>query len=143
MWLRTPPPPGSKRFSPFPLSPPPPPRSAEVMDVRPDGGCNIHTRSLKYGKLANGMLAVVHPALVKRCDPPSMPPPKEEGGWCCRTSGKRDWAIAPLNIDGEPSNWEECGDAPFAHHAKHHPIPSRVVPVSYQSSEASGRNSSD
>jgi len=40
--------------------------SAEVMDVRPDGGCNIHTRSLKYGKLANGMLAVVHPALIKR-----------------------------------------------------------------------------
>ena len=40
--------------------------SAEVLEVRTDGGCQLHTRSLKYGKLANGQLVVVQPSLVKR-----------------------------------------------------------------------------
>ena len=31
-----------------------------------DGACNLHTRSLKYGKLRNGFLVTVPSALIKR-----------------------------------------------------------------------------
>ncbi|OQR90014.1 exosome complex exonuclease RRP4 [Thraustotheca clavata] len=40
--------------------------SAEVQEVRYDGTMWLHTRSLRYGKLENGQLIVVQPALVKR-----------------------------------------------------------------------------
>lgn len=40
--------------------------SAEVQELRHDGGIALHTRSLKYGKLTGGVLVVVAPALVKR-----------------------------------------------------------------------------
>ncbi|GAB0488871.1 hypothetical protein MMPV_000084 [Pyropia vietnamensis] len=40
--------------------------SAEVQELRHDGGIALHTRSLKYGKLTGGLLVVVAPALVKR-----------------------------------------------------------------------------
>ncbi|GBF99994.1 exosome complex component-like [Raphidocelis subcapitata] len=40
--------------------------SAEVQQVYHDGGVHLHTRSLKFGKLEQGQLVVVHPGLVKR-----------------------------------------------------------------------------
>ncbi|KDO23005.1 hypothetical protein SPRG_11851 [Saprolegnia parasitica CBS 223.65] len=40
--------------------------SAEVQEVRYDGTMWLHTRSLRYGKLENGQLIAVQPALVKR-----------------------------------------------------------------------------
>jgi len=40
--------------------------SAEVQELRHDGGIALHTRSLKYGKLVGGVLVVASPALVKR-----------------------------------------------------------------------------
>ena len=33
--------------------------SAEIHEIRNDGTVNLHTRSLKYGKLAQGILVVV------------------------------------------------------------------------------------
>ncbi|KAK0548249.1 Exosome complex component rrp4 [Tilletia horrida] len=39
---------------------------AEVQQVFHDGGVGLHTRSLRYGKLRNGALARVQPALVQR-----------------------------------------------------------------------------
>ncbi|KAL5483723.1 hypothetical protein EMCRGX_G020131 [Ephydatia muelleri] len=41
--------------------------SAEVQQVFTDGSLSLHTRSLKYGKLAQGTLVTVPPSLVKRC----------------------------------------------------------------------------
>uniref|UniRef100_A0A8C4UG21 Exosome complex component RRP4 n=1 Tax=Falco tinnunculus TaxID=100819 RepID=A0A8C4UG21_FALTI len=40
--------------------------SAEVQSVFSDGAVSLHTRSLKYGKLAQGVLVQVSPSLVKR-----------------------------------------------------------------------------
>eukprot|EP00898_Chlorokybus_atmophyticus_P006843 jgi/Chlat1/715/Chrsp104S01205 len=40
--------------------------SAEVQSVMADGGVQLHTRSLKYGKLERGQLVRVPPSLVKR-----------------------------------------------------------------------------
>ncbi|PAV73231.1 hypothetical protein WR25_14320 [Diploscapter pachys] len=40
--------------------------SAEIHEIRNDGTVNLHTRSLKYGKLAQGILVVVPPHTVKR-----------------------------------------------------------------------------
>lgn len=40
--------------------------SAEVQNVMPDGTLSLHTRSLKYGKLGQGVLVKVFPSLVKR-----------------------------------------------------------------------------
>ncbi|MCO5549988.1 hypothetical protein L7F22_003465 [Adiantum nelumboides] len=40
--------------------------SAEVQSVHSDGSVHLHTRSLKYGKLANGQLVRVPSYLVKR-----------------------------------------------------------------------------
>ncbi|RZF41731.1 hypothetical protein LSTR_LSTR014079 [Laodelphax striatellus] len=41
--------------------------SAEVQSIFSDGSLALHTRSLKYGKLSQGILVKVCPALVKRC----------------------------------------------------------------------------
>mmetsp|Transcript_43329 Transcript_43329/g.106406 ORF Transcript_43329/g.106406 Transcript_43329/m.106406 type:complete len:193 (-) Transcript_43329:282-860(-) len=40
--------------------------SAEVQEIRQDGGVALHTRSLKYGKLQVGELVTVPPQLIKR-----------------------------------------------------------------------------
>jgi exosome complex component RRP4 len=40
--------------------------SAEVQTFYADGSFGIHTRSLKYGKLGNGTLVIVPPALIRR-----------------------------------------------------------------------------
>mmetsp|Transcript_56928 Transcript_56928/g.66541 ORF Transcript_56928/g.66541 Transcript_56928/m.66541 type:complete len:353 (+) Transcript_56928:78-1136(+) len=41
--------------------------SAEIQQVMAsDGGLSLHTRSLRYGKLENGCLVVVPPALIRR-----------------------------------------------------------------------------
>ncbi|XP_051522593.1 exosome complex component RRP4-like isoform X1 [Myxocyprinus asiaticus] len=40
--------------------------SAEVQSVFSDGALSLHTRSLKYGKLGQGVLVLVSPSLVKR-----------------------------------------------------------------------------
>uniref|UniRef100_A0A674HIM9 Exosome complex component RRP4 n=1 Tax=Taeniopygia guttata TaxID=59729 RepID=A0A674HIM9_TAEGU len=40
--------------------------SAEVQSIFSDGAVSLHTRSLKYGKLAQGVLVQVSPSLVKR-----------------------------------------------------------------------------
>lgn len=39
---------------------------AEVQSVFQDGSVGLHTRSLRYGKLRNGALAVIPPVLVRR-----------------------------------------------------------------------------
>ncbi|ENN82033.1 exosome complex component RRP4 [Dendroctonus ponderosae] len=41
--------------------------SAEVQSVFTDGTLSLHTRSLKYGKLGQGILIKVFPSLVKKC----------------------------------------------------------------------------
>lgn len=41
--------------------------SAEVQKVRHDGNISLHTRNLKYGKLANGQMIRVAHNLIKRC----------------------------------------------------------------------------
>ncbi|CAG9804798.1 unnamed protein product [Chironomus riparius] len=40
--------------------------SAEVQNVYTDGSLSLHTRSLKYGKLSQGILISVSPSLIKR-----------------------------------------------------------------------------
>lgn len=40
--------------------------SAEVQNVHSDGTLSLHTRSLKYGKLAQGILVKVFPSLIQR-----------------------------------------------------------------------------
>ncbi|KAF2898522.1 hypothetical protein ILUMI_07654 [Ignelater luminosus] len=40
--------------------------SAEVQNVFADGSLSLHTRSLKYGKLSQGVLLKVFPSLIKR-----------------------------------------------------------------------------
>lgn len=40
--------------------------SAEVQNVYIDGSLSLHTRSLKYGKLSQGILVKVFPSLIKR-----------------------------------------------------------------------------
>lgn len=40
--------------------------SAEVQNVFIDGSLSLHTRSLKYGKLSQGILVTVSPSLIKR-----------------------------------------------------------------------------
>ncbi|CAG9827132.1 unnamed protein product [Diabrotica balteata] len=40
--------------------------SAEVQNVFSDGALSLHTRSLKYGKLGQGVLLKVFPSLIKR-----------------------------------------------------------------------------
>lgn len=40
--------------------------SAEVQNVYTDGSLSLHTRSLKYGKLSQGILVTVSPTLIKR-----------------------------------------------------------------------------
>lgn len=40
--------------------------SAEVQSVFSDGSLSLHTRSLKYGKLSQGILIKVFPSLIKR-----------------------------------------------------------------------------
>lgn len=40
--------------------------SAEVQNIFSDGSLSLHTRSLKYGKLSQGVLIKVFPSLVKR-----------------------------------------------------------------------------
>jgi len=40
--------------------------SAEVQNVFVDGSLSLHTRSLKYGKLSQGILVSVAPSLIKR-----------------------------------------------------------------------------
>lgn len=40
--------------------------SAEVQNVYQDGSLSLHTRSLKYGKLSQGILIAVAPSLIKR-----------------------------------------------------------------------------
>ena len=39
---------------------------AEVQKVREDGYINLHTRSLRYGKLGPGVLIIVSPSLIRR-----------------------------------------------------------------------------
>lgn len=39
---------------------------AEIQNISADGVISIHTRSLKYGKLENGQLAIVPASLIKR-----------------------------------------------------------------------------
>ncbi|XP_067938008.1 exosome complex component RRP4-like [Watersipora subatra] len=41
--------------------------SAEVQSIFSDGQLSLHTRSLKYGKLGQGILVKVSPSLIKRC----------------------------------------------------------------------------
>ncbi|OXB69103.1 hypothetical protein ASZ78_009579 [Callipepla squamata] len=41
-------------------------RRAEVQSIFSDGAVSLHTRSLKYGKLGQGVLVQVSPSLVKR-----------------------------------------------------------------------------
>ena len=40
--------------------------SAEVQNIYNDGSLSLHTRSLKYGKLGQGVMVQVSPSLVKR-----------------------------------------------------------------------------
>lgn len=40
--------------------------SAEVQNIYDDGSCSLYTRSLKYGKLSQGVLVKVFPSLIKR-----------------------------------------------------------------------------
>ncbi|KAG8238713.1 hypothetical protein J437_LFUL015271 [Ladona fulva] len=40
--------------------------SAEVQNVFDDGSLSLHTRSLKYGKLSQGILLTVFPSLIRR-----------------------------------------------------------------------------
>lgn len=40
--------------------------SAEVQNVFVDGSLSLHTRSMKYGKLSQGVLVKVFPSLIKR-----------------------------------------------------------------------------
>lgn len=40
--------------------------SAEIQNVFVDGSLSLHTRSLKYGKLSQGILVSVSPSLIKR-----------------------------------------------------------------------------
>ncbi|XP_043093341.1 exosome complex component RRP4 isoform X1 [Puntigrus tetrazona] len=40
--------------------------SAEVQSIFSDGALSLHTRSLKYGKLGQGVLVLLSPSLVKR-----------------------------------------------------------------------------
>lgn len=40
--------------------------SAEVQNVFVDGSLSLHTRSLKYGKLSQGVLIKVFPSLIRR-----------------------------------------------------------------------------
>jgi len=40
--------------------------SAEVQNIWGDGSLSLHTRSLKYGKLGQGVLVTVSPSLIKR-----------------------------------------------------------------------------
>ena len=40
--------------------------SAEVQNIFNDGSLSLHTRSLKYGKLGQGVLLKVSPSLIKR-----------------------------------------------------------------------------
>lgn len=40
--------------------------SAEVQNIYDDGSCSLYTRSLKYGKLSQGILVKVFPSLIKR-----------------------------------------------------------------------------
>lgn len=40
--------------------------SAEVQNVFVDGSLSLHTRSLKYGKLSQGIMVTVAPSLIKR-----------------------------------------------------------------------------
>ena len=40
--------------------------SAEVQNIHNDGALSLHTRSLKYGKLGQGVLLKVSPSIVKR-----------------------------------------------------------------------------
>lgn len=40
--------------------------SAEIQNVFIDGSLSLHTRSLKYGKLSQGVLVAVAPSLIKR-----------------------------------------------------------------------------
>ncbi|XP_072015737.1 exosome complex component RRP4-like [Amphiura filiformis] len=41
--------------------------SAEVQTVFQDGALSLHTRSLKYGKLGQGVMIKISPSLIKRC----------------------------------------------------------------------------
>jgi exosome complex component RRP4 len=41
--------------------------SAEVQQIFHDGALGLHTRSLKYGKLAHGSMVAVSSKLIKRC----------------------------------------------------------------------------
>ncbi|XP_065224614.1 exosome complex component RRP4 [Planococcus citri] len=41
--------------------------SAEVQSIFQDGSLSLHTRSFTYGKLSQGILIKVYPALIKRC----------------------------------------------------------------------------
>ncbi|XP_037930439.1 exosome complex component RRP4-like [Teleopsis dalmanni] len=41
--------------------------SAEVQNIFEEGSLSLYTRSLKYGKLSQGVLVKVYPSLVKRC----------------------------------------------------------------------------
>eukprot|EP00468_Gymnochlora_sp_CCMP2014_P014684 CAMPEP_0167768658 /NCGR_PEP_ID=MMETSP0110_2-20121227/16806_1 /TAXON_ID=629695 /ORGANISM="Gymnochlora sp., Strain CCMP2014" /LENGTH=149 /DNA_ID=CAMNT_0007657389 /DNA_START=210 /DNA_END=656 /DNA_ORIENTATION=+ len=41
--------------------------SSEVQQVKSDGAIHLHTRSLKYGKLNNGVFLSVPASLIKRC----------------------------------------------------------------------------
>ena len=41
-------------------------RHCQVQQVHSDGALALHTRSLKYGKLGQGVLVKVSPSLVKR-----------------------------------------------------------------------------
>jgi len=40
--------------------------SAEVQTIHNDGSLSLHTRSLKYGKLGQGILVIVSPSLIQR-----------------------------------------------------------------------------
>ena len=40
--------------------------SAEVQSIFEDGAVSLHTRSLKYGKLGQGVLVIVSPSLIER-----------------------------------------------------------------------------
>jgi len=67
--------------------------SAEVQSVFSDGALLLHTRSLKYGKLGQGVLVQISPSLIKRQKNP-FPQPSL---WSIHHSGKQWLCVAVPN----------------------------------------------
>uniref|UniRef100_A0A2K5Y795 Uncharacterized protein n=1 Tax=Mandrillus leucophaeus TaxID=9568 RepID=A0A2K5Y795_MANLE len=85
--------------------------SAEVQTVFSDGAVSLHTRSLKYGKLGQGVLVQVSPSLVKRqkihfhdlpCGASIYPTPEHKEG----EAGGFTANLEPVSLaDGEVISW--------------------------------------